>query len=218
MPPDAAQSCGPGRPFADGGEPQWQDDNLKGRWGAELDDWRRMVAPGLARKMPAPRIRSAAGGSSARYFEGVAWMDVEDRNGTMVHELSHLLEADRETFERAVAFFSRRTAGDPISEVVRDTGILGRRDKFSDPKSDAYAGRIYAASTISDEMGYRRAKLAGAPGHPPAREQGDRGDVDVRATEILSVGMERLWRDPVGFAAADPEYFDFVWGAVVRGK
>ena len=50
-----------------------------------------------------------------------------------------------------------------------------------------------------------------------ARGEGDRGDVDVRATEVLSMGMEWMWLDPVGFAAADPDYFDFVWDTVVGG-
>ena len=50
-----------------------------------------------------------------------------------------------------------------------------------------------------------------------ARGEGDRGDVDVRATEVLSMSMEWMWLDPVGFAAADPDYFDFVWDTVVRG-
>ncbi len=29
-------------------------------------------------------------------------------------------------------------------------------------------------------------------------------------TEILSIGLERLFRDPYDFAKKDPEYFDFV--------
>ena len=32
------------------------------------------------------------------------------------------------------------------------------------------------------------------------------------------MGMEWIWLDPVGFAAADPEYFDFIWDTVVRGQ
>ena len=204
--------------FADG-EPSWQNDELKRRWGAELADWRRMVAPGLARKAPAPRIRpNPEGSASAGYPTGIVRMGGDMPDGTMAHELSHLLEADRETFERAVAFLSRRTAGDPI-EVVNAHGHLGRRDKFRDPMTgDAYAGRIYRARPTSDSAGWHRARLAGAPGHPPARLAGDRGDVDVRATEVLSMGMEWMWRDPAGLAVADPEYFDFIWDTVVRGK
>ena len=204
--------------FADG-EPSWQGDGLKARWGPELAQWRRMVHPRLARQALAPRIRPSQekGLSSARYPTGLVQMDHGADPGTMVHELSHLLEADRETLERAVAFLSRRTAGDPIEAVLDD--YLGRRDKFHDPRLDAYAGRIYPASAAGDAAGYHRTRLAGAPGHPPAQlKKGDRGDIDVSATEILSMGMERLWRDPQGFARADPEYFDFIWDTVVRGS
>lgn len=36
-------------------------------------------------------------------------------------------------------------------------------------------------------------------------------------TEVLSMGIEQLYRDPVGFAKSDPEYFNLVI-AVLRGK
>ena len=32
------------------------------------------------------------------------------------------------------------------------------------------------------------------------------------------MGIEWLWTDPVGFAAVDPDYFDFIWDKVVRGR
>ena len=33
---------------------------------------------------------------------------------------------------------------------------------------------------------------------------------DVSATEILSMGLEKIYRDPKGFYDTDREYFDFV--------
>lgn len=38
-----------------------------------------------------------------------------------------------------------------------------------------------------------------------------------RATEIISMGVELLYNDPVGFAERDPEYFKFIVG-VLRGE
>ena len=38
------------------------------------------------------------------------------------------------------------------------------------------------------------------------------------ATEVLSMGLEEMYRDPVGFAKADPDYFDFVVGVMRSGK
>lgn len=33
-------------------------------------------------------------------------------------------------------------------------------------------------------------------------------------TEIMSMGLEELYHDPIGFAERDPEYFKFVVGAL----
>ena len=86
-----------------------------------------------------------------------------------------------------------------------------------------YPGRVYTATPDTEVRAfggpghYHRATLPGMPGHPPARREGDRGAVDMDATEIVSMGVEWLWTDPAGFAATDPEYFDFVWDTVVWG-
>ena len=210
--------------FRSGHEPSWADvwaaAHLERRWEPELGDWRRMVAPKLLREIEAPRrvLVSPPRVADSSYVAGMVRINSGMHAGTMVHELSHLLEADRETFNRAVAFLSRRTAGDMI-EVINERGDLGRRDKFRNPKGRAepYPGRVYEAARGSDAEGYHRARLSGLPGHSPARDPGDRGDVDVYATEVLSVGMEWMWQDPAGFAAVDPEYFDFIWDTVVRG-
>ncbi len=37
-------------------------------------------------------------------------------------------------------------------------------------------------------------------------------------TEILTMGLERLYRDPQGFAQQDPDYFDFILGIVRMAK
>jgi hypothetical protein len=36
-------------------------------------------------------------------------------------------------------------------------------------------------------------------------------------TEVLSMGMELMYRDPIRFAKADPEWFDLVSG-IVTGR
>ena len=41
----------------------------------------------------------------------------------------------------------------------------------------------------------------------------DRGRED--STEVISVGVEQLYRRPAEFAKEDPEYFDFIWENVV---
>ena len=36
------------------------------------------------------------------------------------------------------------------------------------------------------------------------------------STEVFSMGMEQLYKDPISFAEDDPEYFKFIVG-VLRG-
>ena len=139
----------------------------------------------------------------------------------MIHELSHLLESNERTFRRAAGFLSRRTTGDPL-QVVDGRGALGRRDAFRwpggrDTVDQFYPGRVFPASRGTDSDEWHRATLAGAGDQSPARRAGDRGAVDVYATEVLSIGVQWLWTDPAGFAAADPDYFEFIWDTVVRG-
>ena len=144
----------------------------------------------------------------------------------MAHELSHHLEADRGTFNRAVAFLSRRTAGDPL-ERIAERGFA-RRDKFRNLKGNAqpYPGLVHEATRFSDAYGWHRATLTGSPAKPPLAERATAATtLAERATASTSTSarpkcspwaMEWMWLDPVGFAA--PEYFDFIWDTVVRGR
>jgi hypothetical protein len=43
-------------------------------------------------------------------------------------------------------------------------------------------------------------------------------DDGIHGTEILSMGLQKLYEDPAGFAAKDPEFFNFVLGVVQRIK
>lgn len=43
------------------------------------------------------------------------------------------------------------------------------------------------------------------------------GDPSTGATEILSMGMEMMYANPVALAQKDPEMFDFIYSVVRRG-
>ena len=185
----------------------WGDERLRERWSAELRDWRRMVAPDRLRRVPPARVieHPRPGEADASYATGVIRINRDMRDGVMVHELSHLLEADRDVLERAAAFLARRTRGDRI-EAINPRGDRGLPDEFRDPEGAAmaYPGRIYRASGNSDFEGYHRATV------------GEHGDVYV--TEVLTMGVEWMRDDPLGFAATDPDYFDFIWDTVIRAR
>ena len=201
------------------GEVAWGSEALEQQRAAELGDWRRMVAPDLVRQRRAPHVIELDGaGANASYWGDQVAIGRSADPGILVHELSHLLEADQGMLDRAAAFLSRRTAGEAI-DVINERGDLARRDKFRNPAGDpaAYPGRVYVRPDDAGEA-LSRSWLAGDPDQPPARPRaGDRGGAYVYATEILSQGMEWMWTDPLGFAATDPEYFDFIWDTVIRG-
>ena len=136
----------------------------------------------------------------------------------MAHELSHHLEADRGTFNRAVPFLPRRTAGDPL-ERIAERGFA-RRDKFRNLKGNAqpYPGLVHEATRASDAYGWHRATLTGSPAKPPLAERATASTSTSARPKCSPWAMEWMWLDPVGFAAADPEYFDFIWDTVVRGR
>ena len=209
-------------PWSGGGAPSWADEELRRQYSATVDEWRRLVARDLVGRPV--RIRVSVMAARANYPLNYIELGARGTGGSaadVVHELSHLREADPRVFRRAVGFLARRTVGDEL-DVVDSRPSLGRRDAWRRPDGlrmveQFYPGRVYAASGRTDGDGWHRATLPGAPCEPAARRKGDRGAVDVYATEILSMGMEYLWQDPVAFAEADPEYFDFVWDTVVRG-
>ena len=76
------------------------------------------------------------------------------------------------------------------------------KDKFRNP----YAGKVYPAEGQLTAENVREAAAAFA-----------KGDfTKVRMTELVSMGMEELYLNPVKFAEQDREFFDFII-ALLRG-
>lgn len=114
---------------------------------------------------------------------------------TVVHEMGHFFEDTIPGWNaKAVNFLNARTQGQSarsLNALTREGGYS--RDEVSKPDNfiHPYMGKIY--KTIGSGL-YSR-----------------------QPTEIISMGMEYLYKDPVGFAQADPEYFNFMVG-LVRGE
>ena len=113
----------------------------------------------------------------------------EERIGTIIHETAHQLEADNpQILINSLTFARARTEGEKQislkkinSEYKRDEYC--KRDKFFDP----YCGKIYT--------------LYGGK---------DRKFEDADGSEIMSMGLQHIFEDPINFAKNDREYFDFV--------
>lgn len=113
---------------------------------------------------------------------------------TVVHEFGHILEAQVEN-----PIMLRNSAG-----FLRDRYLRGWRVRSAadTPWVREYMNNIYVQ------------QKSGSWYKGPARF----GDAaNLTGTEVMSVGLEKLWENPAAFAKADPEAFDFVVDAL-RGR
>ena len=126
----------------------------------------------------------------------------DDDLGTYIHEYAHFIEEHiPHAHRRCQQFLKMRCERDPDAKIVRLKDIVsgGRYDAdevcIADKFFKPYCGKLYGYKTGED-------------GKPKLNAAGD--GYDVSATEILSMGLEKVFRDPKGFYEKDREYFDFV--------
>lgn len=120
-------------------------------------------------------------------------LEKNDSAGVAIHEYTHFLEANNpKMIDNSIAFLEYRTKGEETQSLRKLTGISYDSREIARPDKffDAYCGKMYSASD-----NYRNAY----------------------ATELMSMGVQRLFEDPKGFAKEDREYFDFVI-ANLRGE
>lgn len=120
---------------------------------------------------------------------------------TFVHEVGHHLECNVPGLrEAAVAFVKRRTAKSPnrklkdlFPKAHYSDSETGNQDDFAKTfgeSSSWYVGKTYALTDKGKKKEF---------------------------TEIVSMGLQHLYTDPVGFAKSDPEYCALIINAM-RGK
>ena len=202
--------------WRDGSSVQWDQPALKKKWSKELDGMERMVDPELLKKVLPPKISySETNRAHSRYWESTVGIKTQSSPGVMVHELSHLLEADRETFDAAVGFLRKRAGTAPIQRlsamnknIAYDSSEIAVAGNFS----RAYTGKVYRSQGVPGKHKAELFKRA-LPSQSKIRA------INVESTEIISTGMEQMWLNPAKFAKDDPEFFDFIWETIVdRGR
>lgn len=121
---------------------------------------------------------------------------------TYVHEMGHVMETDPSVREAAVAFRDARcnpSADRKMADVSPGSGYadseVGNKDDFQKATK-----AVYGDSLLHDSEAY-----ANYIGKAYKDSSGD-----VRATEVVSMGMQMMHDNPAAFAKADPEYFDFI--------
>lgn len=113
----------------------------------------------------------------------------------IVHEFGHVMEAESGAhFQAAVNFLSRRTgfkesdtniaqSAKPLSALTGQ-GYSKSERALEDRLKNPYTAKVYEASGPGSYKG-------------------------LGATEVTSMGLERMYRDPVEFAREDPDHFRF---------
>jgi len=130
--------------------------------------------------------------------------------GVVAHELTHGLEAaDPDLHKRAVDFLVKRNTGGKIERLKeRFPGSKYEPQEISvdDDWKNPYSGKIYVGKFKSDARAFAN-KVSGKDfdisQFPELIE-------DIQHTEVLSMGIEKLYNDPVRFAKEEPEYFKFM--------
>ena len=117
--------------------------------------------------------------------------DQQQAAKTHVHELGHLMEFKKTGVREAAQFFLYyRTQGETpakLNAIHPSSGYGDDEIGMKDRFDTAFSGNSYYVGKVY--------------------QSGD--------TEIVSMGLEKMHADPVGFANADPEYFDFMVGVML---
>lgn len=138
-----------------------------------------------------PALNSAVqvdgkGGKRANYgMDGTVHLDKYSGKSTYAHEMGHYLEdKDPWVHQKALEFYERRTKGEQASAL--GDRYAGHEVARRDKFIDPYVGKDYGV--------YSNGKRY--------------------ATEVISMGLQHYYTDPVGFAKADPEHFDLIYTAL----
>ncbi len=120
------------------------------------------------------------------FFRNSEWalhVTAEESASVILHEITHAVEYARpDIIRKTQAFLKQRADGEAPQKLKVLTGQRGYRD---------------------DEIAYKDKWV----------EKGGSnymGKIYYNATELLTMGIERLLKDPVDFYKKDPEYFEFL--------
>lgn len=141
---------------------------------------------------PKPKIEESIA-DRAGHKDGRIWLTPNGSQQTAAHELGHFLETLGNNGKNGKGFLYYRTEGYGPTKSLFPLGPNFQRDEiyWDDKFTDAFKSKV-------------RAAYAGKF-YP--------GDVH---SEIISMGLELLFANPIAFALSDPEYFRFIIG-IIKG-
>jgi hypothetical protein len=129
----------------------------------------------------------------AHFWDSKDHMQVkfDEKEKIIAHEYGHAIEARTRTgtsnaLDRGLEFLKYRVGNEPLTDLHAK---FGRGDPGEMGRKDQFT------TVFPEYSAYYAGKDYGRDG-----------------TEILSMGIEKLYDDPIGFAEQDPEYFKYVLG------
>ena len=161
-------------------------------------DWIETVLSKRAMKSPTLKIDAHQMTASRAYAipsRRQVFLHENSPTKTFVHEIAHVIEGKNPALLAKVREFRKRR--------IKAAGT-------SDVKLKDVVHGGYRADEIGNEDSFQAA-FGSQSKYYVGKEYGG------RETEILSMGLEKLFEDPGEFARKDPEFFKFIVGAL-RGK
>lgn len=132
-----------------------------------------------------PKIKfSVTEDARAFYNDGTAHLNLLNSDSIVLHEITHATEAQNPgILKKCLAFLKKRAGGGPLKLLSELTGDAqyGANELAWEDEWVKRGGSIYAGKTYWGQY-----------------------------TEILTVGVERLHRNPLEFLENDRDYFEFV--------
>lgn len=151
------------------------------------------------------RAYARRGGFDRETFEptGLPEVVVSSRESPSViaHEIGHCVEYNPEATRLAQEFRTRRTAG---SQEVSFRSKFGRGYKSDERGAPDDFKKAHLAAGYDDKEAEHRAHYTGKR-------------YISGSTEVISMGVELLKRDPAAFAKSDPDWFAFTTG-IMTGR
>ena len=152
--------------------------------------------------------------------KGVIAVGPKETASVVAHELGHLIEhtvsGSHEAVKKFLAYRTRGEAAVQLKKKFPTSGYgpeeVGKKDKFKE-----FWERILRETELDgkpdSQLSVQELEWLSVNAERKAYYTGKHYD---GASEVISMGIEALYTDPVAFARTDPEYFKFLVG-VLRG-
>lgn len=127
-----------------------------------------------------------------------AWIADADTPEIVVHEMGHALEHQLPGVgAQAMEFVAHRTEGESLQKLSKLFPGAGYQRWET--------GKNFKSAALSAQENYYAGKVYKV------------GRAKVAPTEVMAMGLQQLFRDPVGFAQKDPQFCMFVMGMLDGG-